>query len=113
MARKLISIVCPVYNEEEALPAFYEAVSAVARSLEMRYAFEFVFTDNCSEDRTFEILTALARKDPRVRVYRFSKNFGFQSSIFTGYCKCRGDAAVQLDVDLQDPPAMISDFVKK
>lgn len=113
MARRLISLICPVLNEEEALPIFYREVSALIQKWEMRYSFEFVFTDNCSHDRTYEILTELARQDKRVRVFRFSKNFGYQASIFTGYTMAKGDAAVQLDVDLQDPPAMIGEFLQK
>jgi dolichol-phosphate mannosyltransferase len=113
MEDKLISIICPVLNEEEALPVFYERLAKLVIQWQPRYSFEFVFTDNCSSDRTFEILTRLSALDPRVRVYRFSKNFGYQASIFTGYTKCRGAAAIQLDVDLQDPPEMIGEFLQK
>jgi len=60
-------------------------------------------TDNHSTDGTFAALAELARRDPRVRVFRFSRNFGFQRSIYTGFMKARGDAAIQLDADLQDP----------
>lgn len=111
--RKLISIVCPVFNEEEALPIFYRRMVSIFDQLSARYRFEIVLTDNCSTDRTFEIASDLVKKDPRVRLYRFSKNFGYQSSIFTGYSKADGDAAIQLDVDLQDPPEMIADFLEK
>ncbi len=72
---------------------------------------EFVFTDNHSEDRTFQLLEDLAARDPRVRVFRFSRNFGFQRSILTGYIKARGDVAIQLDCDLQDPPELIPVFL--
>ncbi len=113
MSKRLISIVCPVLNEEEALPLFYDTVSRLVGQWESTYNFEFVFTDNCSDDNTFAILQGLAKKDPRVRVFRFSKNFGYQASIFTGYSRCKGDCAIQLDVDLQDPPEMIGDFLKK
>jgi dolichol-phosphate mannosyltransferase len=78
-----------------------------------RYDFELLFTDNHSTDRTFEILTDLARRDPRVRAIRFSRNFGFQRSIFTAYSNARGDAAVQIDSDLQDPPSLILEFLAK
>src|SRR5690606_34321754 len=76
-----------------------------------RYDFEFVFTDNRSTDRSFEILKGLAERDPRVRALRFSRNFGYQRSILTGYLNATGDAVIQLDCDLQDPPAMILDFL--
>lgn len=108
----LISIVVPVYNEEPTIPAFYAAITALAEQLRESYLFEFVFTDNHSEDRTFEILRELASRDPRVRAFRFSRNFGFQRSILTGYLRTRGDAAIQLDCDLQDPPELIPVFLE-
>lgn len=111
--KPLLSIVVPVYNEEDNVGPFYEAVSKVMAGLADRYDWEFVFTDNHSEDRTFVRLRAIAARDPRVRVFRFSRNFGFQRSILTGYTKARGDAAVQLDCDLQDPPSMIADFLRE
>jgi dolichol-phosphate mannosyltransferase len=113
VTRKLVSLICPVLNEEEALPVFYREVTALIKPWESRYAFELVFTDNCSSDRTYEILSGFARNDKRVRVFRFSKNFGYQASIFTGYSMAKGDCAVQLDVDLQDPPEMIAEFLQK
>jgi polyisoprenyl-phosphate glycosyltransferase len=109
--KRLISFVVPVYNEEENVLPFYEAVSGQAALLAAKYEFEFVFTDNHSTDRTFELLESLAGKDSRVRAFRFSKNFGYQHSIVTGYAKCRGDAAIQLDCDLQDPPELIPAFL--
>jgi dolichol-phosphate mannosyltransferase len=111
--RKLLSIVCPVYNEAGNIEPLYEAVTTALRPLADRYDLEFVFTDNCSEDATFAELTLLAERDPRVRVFRFSRNFGFQRSILTGYQQVRGDAAVQIDCDLQDPPAVILEFVRE
>ncbi len=107
----LVSIVVPVYNEELNIQPFYEKVTATLASLTSRYRFEYVFTDNHSTDHTFAILSALAESDPSIRVFRFSKNFGYQRSILTGYMNCRGDAAIQLDVDLQDPPELIETFL--
>lgn len=109
--RPLISIVVPVFNEEANVLPFYKAVVAVTDTLEPEYHFEFVFTDNHSSDQTFAILKTLASQDQRVRAFRFSRNFGFQRSIMTGYNKARGDAAIQLDVDLQDPPELIAHFL--
>jgi len=111
--KPLISFVVPVYNEEPNVLPFYEAASHYAAMLESRYRFEFVFTDNHSTDRTFELLESLASKDGRVRIFRFSKNFGYQRSIMTGYSKCRGDAAIQLDCDLQDPPELVATFLEE
>src|SRR5207237_5973321 len=76
------------------------------------YEFEILFTDNHSTDGTFNILERLSLRDPRIRIIRFSRNFGFQRSIFTAYANARGEAAVQIDCDLQDPPSLIFDFVR-
>jgi glycosyltransferase involved in cell wall biosynthesis len=110
-AKRLISLVVPVYNEEDNIALFYAAVSTVIDDLP-QYDFEFVFTDNHSKDRTPELLHELALKDNRVRAYRFSRNFGYQRSILTAYLLSKGDAAIQLDCDLQDPPEMIPQFVQ-
>jgi dolichol-phosphate mannosyltransferase len=112
MNKKLVSIVCPVYNEEENVNNFYKSITAVTDKLET-YDFEFIFTDNHSEDSTYELLDALASKDSRLRVFRFSKNFGFQKSILTGYRKARGAAAIEFDADCQDPPELLSDFLRE
>lgn len=107
----LISIVVPVFNEEGNVRRFHEALCQALQPLEDRYSFEFVFTDNCSEDLTFDLLTEMSREDPRIRIFRFSRNFGFQRSILSGYRLVRGVAAVQIDCDLQDPPELIKDFI--
>ena len=112
MSRKLVSVVVPVFNEEENVARLHAAVTETMAPLGERYDWEFVFTDNHSNDRTFELLEGLAKQDPRVRAFRFSRNFGFQRSIWTGYALARGDAAVQLDCDLQDPPGLIPEFLR-
>lgn len=112
-SRKLISICVPVYNEEDNVRPLCERVRAVMAKLEDRYDYEILFTDNRSEDRTFERLAALALEDRRVRAIRFSRNFGFQRSILANYVNARGDAAIQLDCDLQDPPELIVEFLRR
>ncbi len=111
--KKLISIVVPVFNEETNIEPLYAALIPILQQLEAGYDFELLFTDNHSTDRTFEILRRLALKDSRVRVLRFSRNFGFQRSIYTGYVHARGQAAIQIDCDLQDPPELIVEFIRK
>ena len=81
-------------------------------TLQPAYEFELVFTDNCSKDRSFELIRELAERDERVRGLRFSRNFGFQRSILTAYLNARGDVAVQIDADLQDPPSLIPVFIE-
>ena len=110
--RKLISFVIPVFNEEANIPVFWAEVNRVIEPLRAAYDFEFVFTDNHSTDRTATLLQALAAEHPEVKVIRFSRNFGYQKSIFTGYTAATGAAAIQLDVDLQDPPELIAEFLR-
>lgn len=109
--RPLITVSVPVYNEEDNVKPLLERLTTVAEK-ETSYGFEFLFTDNASTDSTFEKLAILAEKDERIRVLRFSRNFGFQKSILTNFLNARGVAAVQLDADMQDPPEMISDFLR-
>lgn len=109
---KLVSLVIPVLNEESNIPALHERLSAVADALD-GYTVEMVFTDNHSTDGTFPLLEQLAAKDARVRAFRFSRNFGFQRSILAGMRYARGDAAIQLDADMQDPPEMIPEMIRK
>lgn len=110
---KKISLIIPVYNEEDTVTNAYNKLKEVMLSLSNDYAHEMIFTDNHSEDKTFEILQGIAKKDPIVKVIRFSRNFGYQRSIYSGYMFASGDAAIQIDCDLQDPPGMIPDFIKK
>lgn len=107
----LISIIIPVYNEESNVDAAYAAVEAVFATLTPRYDFEIVFTDNHSSDCTFQRIAEIAKSDPRVRAVRFARNFGFQRSVMTGYRLARGNAAIQIDCDLQDPPAIFPQFL--
>lgn len=111
--RPLVSIVTPVFNEFENLPNYEKRVTQLASELEGEVDFEFVFTDNCSSDETFQYLKSWSMRDPRVRAFKFSKNFGYQRSIFTGYRMAKGNAAIELDADLQDPPEMIKEFISK
>jgi dolichol-phosphate mannosyltransferase len=111
--RKLISVVVPVLNEEDNVRRLYKRVRKVLTKVKDRYDYEFIFTDNHSEDGTFEVLAELAASDPRVRAFRFSRNFGFQRSILTGYVRARGDVAIQLDCDLQDPPELLLTFLEE
>ena len=111
--KKLISIVVPVFNEETNIEPLYAALIPILEQFDAGYDFELLFTDNHSTDRTFEILRRLALKDSRIRVLRFSRNFGFQRSIYTGYIHARGQAAIQIDCDLQDPPELIVEFIRK
>jgi glycosyltransferase involved in cell wall biosynthesis len=106
----LISVAVPVLNEADNLYALHKRLDRVAARMVGKCELEFVFTDNASSDRTWEKLTELATRDSRVRALRFSKNFGFQRSILANYMHARGDAVLQIDADLQDPPEMLEQF---
>jgi polyisoprenyl-phosphate glycosyltransferase len=106
----LISLSVPVLNEADNLDALYNRFTKLAERMADRCRLEFVFTDNHSDDGTWERLTELAGRDQRVRAMRFSKNFGFQRSILANYMHTRGKAVLQIDADLQDPPEMLEQF---
>lgn len=108
-----ISIITPVFNESKNLEMYFLQMFEVVKTLEHKYEFEFVFTDNRSTDDTFLKLKILAEKDSRIKVYRLSKNFGYQKSILMGFSKCTGDAAIEFDADLQDPPALLPEFINE
>ena len=102
---KLISLIVPVLNEEEAIPLFYDAVQDVLH--DEPYDVEILFIDDGSTDRTLEIIEGLHARDPRVRGISFSRNFGKELALAAGLQAARGDAVVPMDVDLQDPPALL------
>jgi dolichol-phosphate mannosyltransferase len=109
---RLISIVIPVYNEEANVRRAYDAVCGVFETLSDRYRLEIIFADNHSTDRTFERLAGIAQDDERVKVLRYNRNYGFQRSLMTAYRHASGDAAIQLDCDLQDPPGLFPEFIR-
>lgn len=108
---KKISVVVPVFNEEENLADTYQTLKQILEGFKSRYDYEIIFTDNHSSDNSFSLLQNLAANDKRLKVCRFSKNFGYQRSIYTGYLLSSGDAVIQIDADLQDPPQLISEFI--
>lgn len=109
-SKRLVTIAIPVLNEADNVKPLLERLRTVAGSYP-RYDFEFLFTDNASTDATFERLAEEARSDNRVRVIRFTRNFGFQTSILTNYLNANGAAAIQIDADLQDPPELFGEFL--
>lgn len=111
MTRPLITFAIPVYNEEANVDALTARLASTAAALAHAYEFEFLFTDNSSTDRTVDRLETIGASDPRIRVLRLSRNFGFQRSILTNYLNARGAAIIQIDADLQDPPEMARDFL--
>lgn len=111
--KPLISITVPVLNESGNIQALYARLHALGEKMRDRCDLEFVFSDNHSDDDTWDQLTALAAGDSRIRAIRFSRNVGFQRSILANYLHTRGDAVMQIDADLQDPPEMLETFFEK
>lgn len=106
----LVSISIPVFEEEANIPRLYQRLCALAERMSERCNLEFVFTDNHSSDASWQLIKVLAAEDARVKAIRFSKNFGFQRSILANYLCTSGDAVLQIDADLQDPPEMLEVF---
>jgi len=112
MAMKHISIVTACYNEEENVRELYERVKKVMSSL-AEYRYEHIFIDNASNDRTVDILRQIAGHDRNVKVIINARNFGHIRSPYHALLQARGDAVISIVADLQDPPEMITDFIKK
>jgi len=105
------SIIAPVYNEEESLPVLFQRVKEVMDST--GEAWELVLIDDGSKDRSAELMRQMATEDERVRPIIFARNFGHQIAVTAGLDFCRGDAAVIIDADLQDPPEVILEMIDK
>lgn len=109
----LVTIVCPVFNEERAVPLFYERLKVALEPALAKVRFEVLFMNNRSTDGTLAAIEELRAKDSRVQVITFSRNFGYQASITAGMRHARGDAVVNIDVDCEDPPELIPQFVDR
>lgn len=109
--RPLLSVVVPMFNEKETLPAFYGRATAALSDCGGSY--ELIFIDDGSSDGTLEELRQLAASDAHVRVISFSRNFGHQTAVTAGLNYSAGSAVVVLDGDLQDPPELIRDLLAR
>jgi len=109
---KLLSIVTGCYNEEENVRELYEQVKQVVERLP-GYTYEHIFIDNASRDQTVAVLREIAQNDPRVKVIVNTRNFGHVRSACHALLQAKGDAAIAIVADLQDPPRLIADFVHK
>jgi len=109
---KRVSIICPVYNEEPTVALFYERLMRTLSPLRDRYAFEILFSDNRSTDRTVERVMELRARDPSVQLLCLTRNFGYQHSMVAALRQASGDAMVIIDADCEDPPEMIPTFLQ-
>lgn len=103
--RKMISLIVPCYNEEEALPIFYEESVKVLNTMDVDY--EIIVVDDGSKDRTFEIARDLAGKNEHLKYISFSRNFGKEAAMYAGFCNAIGDYVAVMDADMQDPPSLL------
>lgn len=111
----LLSVIVPCYNEQEALPYFYDAIVKVSDEMKAVWQdleFEYLFIDDGSKDDTLAVIEGLREKDKRVRYVSFSRNFGKEAGLYAGLSNARGDLAVTMDADMQDPPALLPDLYR-
>lgn len=110
--RRLVSIVSPCYNEAEVIGLFYEELRRVIDGL-AEHDFELILIDDGSADRTLEALNRITDRDRRVRVASFSRNFGHQIALTAGLDFATGDAVIMMDSDLQHPPSLIPELIRR
>ncbi len=102
---KTLSIIVPCYNEEEVIKTTYLRLTDVLKKINMNY--EILFINDGSKDKTLSILLDIARKDKKIKLISFSRNFGHQAAVSSGIENSKGDYAIIIDADLQDPPEEI------
>ena len=107
-----ISVVIPCYNEEEAIPLFYEEISKTIEKMKKKVTFELIFVNDGSKDKTLEEFRKLSKKDKNVRYVSFSRNFGKEAAMLAGLEYATGDYVTTMDVDLQDPPYLLEEMYR-
>lgn len=108
--RKLISVVVPVYNEQENIEVFHQAIQQAFHDLD--YDYELIFVDDGSKDASAYVLQALTEQDPNVKFIMLSRNFGHQTALTCGLDYANGDAVVTMDGDMQHPPSMLPALIR-
>ncbi len=114
--KKRISLIVPFYNEGDNIVKIYNEIKDAINSCKDKYDFEILFVDNHSTDNSFAVAQSLSQANPpdhKVKILRFSRNFGYQASIMTGYLNCTGDAAIEIDCDGEDDPHLVLSFLEK
>jgi len=106
----MITLIIPCFNEEEAIPIYFEEMEKVKK--EVNHDFEYIFVNDGSKDRTLDILRNLAAKYPFVRYISFSRNFGKEAALYAGLQASQGALVTVMDVDLQDPPELLPQMTK-
>lgn len=109
--KKILSIIVPCYNEEQALPFFYQEIDKVSKELKELH-FELIFVNDGSKDKTLEVLKEYHQKDKRVKYISFSRNFGKEAAMYAGLEHAKGDYVTIMDADLQDPPSLLKEMYR-
>ena len=107
-----ISIIVPCYNEEAALPLFYEELQKNLKDFDKNVSFEILFVNDGSKDNTLNVIKDLAKKDEQIKYISFSRNFGKESAIYAGLENASGNYVTIMDADLQDPPSLLKEMYK-
>ena len=110
MKKGKLTLIVPCYNEEEALPIFYQETIKVLKSID--YSYELLFIDDGSKDQTLNILKDISDSDPDVTYLSFSRNFGKEAAMFAGFCNATGDYVAVMDADMQDPPSLLPQMLE-
>lgn len=111
MSNPVLSIIAPCYNEQDNIPKLYERIIQVMETI--GETWELILINDGSRDRTLEVMMDTHQQDPRVKVINFARNFGHQTAVTAGMDFASGDAVVLIDADLQDPPEIIVEMMKK
>ena len=109
---KKLSIVVPMYNEEEVIELFYKETKKVVDEVSKKYDYEMLFVNDGSKDSTLDKVKELRKKDKKIRYISFSRNFGKEAGIYAGLKNSKGDIVVLLDADLQHDPKYIIEMLK-
>lgn len=107
---KLISIIVPCYNEQEALTVFYNELTEILSTMD--YAYELILINDGSDDGTLEVIQGLANQDNNILFISFARNFGKEAAMYAGFCNASGDYVAVMDADMQDPPSLLPQMMQ-
>lgn len=110
--KRKISVIVPVFNEQDNIPVIYQLVSDILLMISDKYIHEIIFVNDGSTDASWHVITTIAQTDPSVKALQFTRNFGHQAALTAGYQIAQGDAVISMDADLQDTPALLLELIK-
>jgi polyisoprenyl-phosphate glycosyltransferase len=111
--KKLLSIIIPIFNEEENINCLYQTLTEICKRLEVFESYELIAVDDGSKDNSLRLLENLTKQDSHLKIVSFTRNFGHEAATTAGLLHARGDAATIIDADLQDPPELFLEFEKE